>query len=338
MKKTLTTFLAMICTGILFAQVPQAMNYQAIYRNSLGQVMPNSTIQVEYIIHEISAVGNAVYIEDEQSTTNQFGLFTHAIGTGIPVAGSFNAVSWSSSDKFLEVKINGSSLGTSQLLSVPYALFAASTPHTAPHDSVFLSGTGAYTPPSGVLYIKVKMVGGGGGGSGSSNSACPSGSAGLATTFGPLSASGGAASSGFTNGGTGGVASLGGATGIALSGGDGCSPGRTTSNPNTDSPGGSGGSSVFGGSGRGGVVGSGGSAGKVNSGGGGGGGGSNAGNNINSGTGGGAGGYVEALIPNPTGPYSWTVGTGGTGGSAGPAGFSGGAGGSGVIIVEEYYQ
>lgn len=196
----------------------------------------------------------------------------------------------------------------------------------APTVQRFTSGSGTYTTPFGVAYIKVKMVGGGGGsnyGTGGSASG-----AGGTTTFGTslLTANGG------TGGGIG-VAGNGGsvtvnspATSVVQVTGGGGGAGQQLN----QGIGGAGGNSAFGGGGTGGYGCSGSATdGAANTGGGAGGG---ACNNGVMGGGGGAGGYIEAIIRNPASSYSYSVGAGGT------AGTSGQVGGTGVVIVEEYYQ
>lgn len=205
------------------------------------------------------------------------------------------------------------------------------------------SGSGTYTTPASVQYIKIRLVGGGGGGGGgaSSVSAVTAGGNGGNTTFGSslLTANGGtggAASSGA--GGTGGTTTINSPaiSLLSLSGGNGQagvdgSPTRAT--------GGSGASSPFGGAGV--AIGNNSAsaaAASVNSGSGGGGGGTNSGTSQAGGNGGGAGGYIEAIIVGPSSSYAYSIGTAGTAGSAGASGYAGSAGGSGQIIVEEYYQ
>ncbi|MEP7169353.1 MAG: tail fiber domain-containing protein [Bacteroidota bacterium] len=126
MKKLILIFVFTISALTMFAQAPQSMNYQAIARNSSGVALANLSITVQFIVHNDSATGTAVYIEDQSLMTNQIGLFTAAIGKGSALIGPFSGIAWATGDKFLEVKVSGVSLGTSQLLSVPYALYAAS--------------------------------------------------------------------------------------------------------------------------------------------------------------------------------------------------------------------
>lgn len=215
---------------------------------------------------------------------------------------------------------------------------------TQPTVQTFLSGSGTYTTPVGVLYIRVKMVGGGGGGSASGTTAWGPASAGGTSTFGTslLEAVGGLAATsnvGFGQGGQGGTASLGsGPLGIATTGNSGIN-GIYQSSANLNLSGGAGGAaSVFGGAPLGGIVNTSGSSAPSNSGAGGGGGGIGAVANATSGGGGGSGGFIDAIITSPSPTYSYVVAIGGSGGTAGSSGFAGGNGGSGIIIVEEYYQ
>jgi hypothetical protein len=150
---------------IIKAQVPQAFNYQAIARDAGGNLIMIHTIGVEFIIHQGSSIGTVVYSETQSTSTNQFGLFTLGIGQGIPVIGSFNTINWSTGNYWLEVAIDptgGTSftgMGTSQLLSVPYAIYAAnagtngatgSTGTTGPTGSNGSNGDTGATGPSGI--------------------------------------------------------------------------------------------------------------------------------------------------------------------------------------------
>lgn len=221
------------------------------------------------------------------------------------------------------------------------AVTNSKTNFTPPSIQRFLSGSGTYNLPSGVKYIRVKMVGGGGGGSGSGSTAGTAAGNGGSTAFGTslLTAGGGAAGI-YRGTSTGGTATVN-APAVAeifMSGSDG--------NVWSDSPtsgtmplgGPSGGSSVFGAAGRGGIYNAVGGNASSNSGSGGGGGGNNNTAGNSTGTGGGAGAYIEALILNPSVSYSYSVGGAGTAGGGGTGGLNGGTGGSGVIIIEEYYQ
>jgi hypothetical protein len=112
------------------AQTPQALNYQAVARNSNGTVVANQFISVEISVRDSSPTAGIVYQEIDTATTNQFGLFTVAIGTGQVQVGTFTAINWATGNKYLQVGFDATgnnnfiSMGVSQLLSVPYALYA----------------------------------------------------------------------------------------------------------------------------------------------------------------------------------------------------------------------
>lgn len=131
--KKLFFAIAIICIlQDAFAQVPNQFNYQAVARNSQGQSIPNANIRTRFTILDGSATGTNVYSEVRLLTTNQLGLFTAAIG-GIGatnVTGNFATIDWSTGKKFIKVEVDplgGTSflaLGSTEMLSVPYALYA----------------------------------------------------------------------------------------------------------------------------------------------------------------------------------------------------------------------
>lgn len=217
--------------------------------------------------------------------------------------------------------------------------------YVAPTVQKFTSGSGTYTTPAGVKYIRVRMVGGGGGGGGGGSAGGSAGGAGGNTTFGTslLTANGGSGGDSWSGntGGAGGTATISSpAVGTAMQGGAGSATPFFMGSGAPTSSGGSGAASPFGGQGSS-IVGTSATNNKHardNTGSGGAGGGSTAGTNIGGGGGGGAGGYIDAIITSPSATYSYSVGAGGTAGNNGTNGGGGGVGGSGVIIVEEYYE
>lgn len=210
---------------------------------------------------------------------------------------------------------------------------------TLPTVQRFTSGSGTYTTPANVRYIKVKMVGGGGGGQGSINAGwAAAGGNGASSTFGAiLTAPGG--TGGNINIANGGAAPTVSSPAVALVSLAGMPGFAGQSKPiNTDISSGGGGISFFGGAGASMVGGAAGHSAITNSGSGGGGGGMAIANAGSMGQGGGSGSYIEVIINNPAATYAYTVGAGGAAGAAGASGNAGGAGGSGIIIIEEYYQ
>lgn len=115
------------------SQVPEAFNYQAVARDATGNPLANKTVSVRFSIDQGINPGTPEYIETQTATTNQFGLFTLKIGLGNPVLGTLADVNWSSANTYLAVEFdqdggtNYTSVGAAQLLSVPYALYAASS-------------------------------------------------------------------------------------------------------------------------------------------------------------------------------------------------------------------
>jgi hypothetical protein len=220
----------------------------------------------------------------------------------------------------------------------------------APTVQIFTSGSGTYTRPTGPtpLYLKVIMCGGGGGGGCSGTTSGTAATNGGNTTFGTslLTANGGSLGARYSaDGGAGGTTTVN-SPAIKIKGFDGGTgqganaQGSSVSGATPRLMGSVGGANPLGGAGVPASTGNGGaSAVAANTGAGGGG--ASASSNTNSahgGSGGGAGGYIEAIIPSPSGTYSYAVGSAGTGQAAGSNGHAGGNGAAGIIIVEEHYQ
>jgi hypothetical protein len=106
------------------------INYQAVARKLNGTVVANEDVSVRISILGGSPDGTVQYQETHSVTTNQLGLFTLQIGKGTPNTGTFTAVPWANADQFLKVEASVGSgsftvLGTTQLMSVPFSLYAA---------------------------------------------------------------------------------------------------------------------------------------------------------------------------------------------------------------------
>jgi len=155
--KSLFFAFAVLTSYGITAQVPQQINYQAVARNAAGAVLANQAISIRFTIHDASATGTNVYQETHTGiTTNQLGLFTTAIGTGIQVgSNTFSSIVWGTNAKFVQVELdpaggtNYVSMGTSQLNAVPYALYAANAT-TGPTGATGIAGAVGATGPTGV--------------------------------------------------------------------------------------------------------------------------------------------------------------------------------------------
>lgn len=263
-------------------------------------------------------------------TTAGFGIY---YGSGAPTVSAAQGSLYLRSDGAPYYNNNGTT-GWTQL---------AASVATGPTTQNFASGSGTYTTPAGVVWIKVRFVGGGGGGGGTGASTGPTGSTGGNTSFNSVVANGGAGGTGSTTGtsttgGAGGTAGTGTAT-LRVTGSNG-SDGLTVATAGLAASGMGGNAPMFAGAGaqKSGAGPATGNAGVTNTGGGGGGALSSSGAQGN-GAGGGSGEYVELIIINPSASYSYAVGAGGAGGvGTGTGAATGGAGGSGYITVEEHYN
>jgi uncharacterized protein (TIGR02145 family) len=137
-KSAILTALFLFSLSTLFGQVPQKINYQAVARHADGTAITNQQIAIRIAILLGSAQGNAVYTETHSVTTDDFGLFTLQIGGGSS-PDSFDSVPWGdSSGLWIRVEMDPSGggnytlMGSSRIVSVPYALYAGKATVAAP--------------------------------------------------------------------------------------------------------------------------------------------------------------------------------------------------------------
>jgi hypothetical protein len=134
MKKLTVLLIAIASYTITMAQAPNLMNFQGVARNSVGNVVASQNISVRLTVHDGTATGTSVYSETRAITTNPFGLFNIVIGSAgaTNVTGTIAGVNWLGSAKFIQLEVDAaggnsySNIGTTQLVSVPYA-FSAGT-------------------------------------------------------------------------------------------------------------------------------------------------------------------------------------------------------------------
>jgi len=135
--KNLLTFYCLIISFCAFAQAPQGFTYQAVATDNNGLELVEQNVSVRVSILSESSTGVEQWIETHSTTTDGFGLFTITIGegtsTGNGVQSSFSDIDWGASEHHLKIEmdVDGGSeyqlLGISQLMSVPYALYAESS-------------------------------------------------------------------------------------------------------------------------------------------------------------------------------------------------------------------
>ncbi len=111
----------------VIGQAPESFNYQAVVRNNSGELIANQFVGIQIGIIQGSSLGSSVYSETHTVTSNTYGLVNLKIGTGLS-SDNFSTIDWSSGPYFIQVKLDISGgtnyqlVGTSQVLSVPFAL------------------------------------------------------------------------------------------------------------------------------------------------------------------------------------------------------------------------
>ena len=202
LKKLFFSLTFLILAFMTVAQAPQKLSYQAVIRNSQGKLVQNALVGMRFSILQGSPTGLAVYIETQSDSTNVNGLVSVEIGNGI-TSQSFDSIDWAMGPYFLKSETDpagGTSYsitGVSQLLSVPYALYAGKSNVDGSETKIFggtdisllgkgtiydpyIIGNGIYpknnkivltnsqtwTVPPSVSKIKVELWGASGGGGG----------------------------------------------------------------------------------------------------------------------------------------------------------------------------
>ena len=147
--KKLFTLIALAITLITTAQAPQGFNYQATVRNNTGQLLLNQSVLVNFNILQNSDTGTVVYSENQTATTDDLGHINLVVGQGTATTGTFGGINWASGTYFLGIELNSGTgyvaMGTTQLLSVPYALHANTATSTT-------GSTGGFTHYIGELF------------------------------------------------------------------------------------------------------------------------------------------------------------------------------------------
>ncbi|MDD4385779.1 MAG: FISUMP domain-containing protein [Bacteroidales bacterium] len=133
------------------------MSYQAVIRNSNLELVTNTAIGMQISILQGSASGTAVYVEIQTPTTNDNGLASIEIGAGTVQSGDFAAINWEDAPYFIKTETDPSGgtsytiTGTSQLLSVPFALHANEVDPSIPQGT----GSGEMQYWNGTQWVTV---------------------------------------------------------------------------------------------------------------------------------------------------------------------------------------
>jgi hypothetical protein len=141
MKKSFVLIASVLFSFMLQAQSPAGFSYQAAVRDNAGSILSSQAVSFRLSVLQGSVSGGTSYQETQTVTTNSLGLVTLVVGTGTVSAGNFSAINWGNGPYFLQVELAiGNAafqlMGTSQMMSVPYALYAA-TAGSAPAPSYY---------------------------------------------------------------------------------------------------------------------------------------------------------------------------------------------------------
>lgn len=209
MIRRLFISLTLLLTGVsLYAQAPQGINYQAVVRDALGNVISGSNVGIRINIRQGSPTGTVVYSESFTPTTSSIGLVNLVIGQGAVLSGTFGTIDWGTGPYFCEIGLDPSGgtsytiMGTQQFMSVPYALYAANggtpgpTGPTGPAGANGTNGTNGATGATGATGAPGTP--GATGATGTTGATGATGATGIAGATGATGATGPAGSGGGT--------------------------------------------------------------------------------------------------------------------------------------------
>lgn len=178
MNRFYALLILLISSLCMQAQAPRKFNYQAVARDASGSILANRNVNCRFTIRDISVTGPIVYQESQGALTNQFGLFTALVGNGPATLGNFSTINWGANPKYLQVEYDPDGgtnfliVGSTQLVSVPYALYA----ETAGNGGGGATGVTGATGANGL--------------NGNTGNTGPTGSAGVAGATGPTGLNG----------------------------------------------------------------------------------------------------------------------------------------------------
>jgi hypothetical protein len=136
-RKTYMFLVGLLLTASVFltqqtnAQAPPKMSYQSVIRNSSNALLTNTTVGMKISVLKGSDSGDEVYVETQTATTNANGLLSIQVGSGTTTTGTFSDIDWATGPYFIKTETDPSGgtnytiTGTQELMSVPYAMYAA---------------------------------------------------------------------------------------------------------------------------------------------------------------------------------------------------------------------
>ena len=170
MKKFYLMLCVVLLSFDLLAQIPGNFNYQAVLRDDAGELITDQSVDIRISIIDNEPTGPALYQETHTKTTSSYGVVNLVIGDGTVESGTFSQVNWGENDKYLGIEVDDGNgyvdLGTVQLLSVPYALYAQISDSSvisnqalnadyanSAYSAEILGSEGVYSPDSDTLFV-----------------------------------------------------------------------------------------------------------------------------------------------------------------------------------------
>jgi uncharacterized protein (TIGR02145 family) len=165
MRKTFF-FCAILILGSfkIYSQAPAGFSFQSIIRDNNGLLLPNQQIGAKFSIIQTTPTGQIAFSETQVSTTNSNGLLTLVIGSGNVLSGSIDSINWASGPYFLQSEFdltggnNYTISNTTQLLSVPYALYAKNS-GSSTQGPQGPQGPQGVQGPAGPVWMNVSITG-----------------------------------------------------------------------------------------------------------------------------------------------------------------------------------
>jgi hypothetical protein len=163
MKFFYAVFFFLFTVVSILAQAPEQISYQAVVRDATNTIVANQVVGMRISVLQTTADGTAVYVETQTPITNANGLLSIYIGAGSAVTATFSVIDWSTGPYFIKIEIDPAggaaytTTGTSQLMSVPYALYAK----TAGMPTMTNAKRLAIANPATALMVHVTDLNGG---------------------------------------------------------------------------------------------------------------------------------------------------------------------------------
>uniref|UniRef100_UPI0040480805 FISUMP domain-containing protein n=1 Tax=Algoriphagus sp. TaxID=1872435 RepID=UPI0040480805 len=194
MNKLIFSFLFLLASTAVWAQVPQQISYQSVIRDGNNVVVASSPVGIK--ISLLKGTGSAVYVETHSKTTNANGLVSLEIGTGTVLSGSFTSIDWANGPYLIKTEtdptggVNYSIPAVMALNSVPYALYAANGTPGPKGDKGDTGATGATGPTGAKGDTGATGATGSAGATGAAGAKGDTGATGPAGVAGPVGAKG----------------------------------------------------------------------------------------------------------------------------------------------------